>query len=177
MKTIEEINQHSVKKILSGKKIPEFYPGDVVKVGVRITEGKKERIQYFEGVCIAKKNRDINSSFTVRKISFGEGVERTFPLYGPVIDSIKVIRSGKVRRAKLYYLRDRTGKSARIAEKIRKNIGIEVETKMENNKEPIQADGQVTKDTKEELKKKPENKEDLKKEQAIEKKEESSEKK
>jgi large subunit ribosomal protein L19 len=131
MKTIEEINQHNVKKILSEKKIPDFFPGDVVKVGVRITEGKKERIQYFEGVCIAKKSRDINSSFTVRKISFGEGVERTFPLFGTVIDSIKVIRSGKVRRAKLYYLRDRTGKSARIAEKIRKKIGIDVETKSE----------------------------------------------
>ena len=131
MKTIEEINQHNVKKILSEKKIPEFYPGDVVKVGVRITEGKKERIQYFEGVCIAKKNRDLNSSFTVRKISFGEGVERTFPLYGTLIDSIKVIRSGKVRRAKLYYLRDRTGKSARIAEKIRKKIGIDIDVKPE----------------------------------------------
>ena len=131
MKTIEEINQHNVKKILSEKKIPDFYPGDVVKVGVRITEGKKERIQYFEGVCIAKKSRDLNSSFTVRKISFGEGVERTFPLYGTLIDSIKVIRSGKVRRAKLYYLRDRTGKSARIAEKIRKKIGIDIEVKPE----------------------------------------------
>ena len=131
MKTIEEINQHTVKKILSEKKIPEFFPGDVVKVGVRITEGKKERIQYFEGVCIAKKSRDINSSFTVRKISFGEGVERTFPLFGTVIDSIKVIRSGKVRRAKLYYLRDRTGKSARIAEKIRKKIGIDIDVKPE----------------------------------------------
>ena len=131
MKTIEEINQFNVKKILSEKKIPNFYPGDVVKVGVRITEGKKERIQYFEGVCIAKKNRDLNSSFTVRKISFGEGVERTFPLFGTVIDSIKVIRSGKVRRAKLYYLRDRTGKSARIAEKIRKKIGIDIDVKPE----------------------------------------------
>ena len=131
MKTIEEINQNNVKKILSEKKIPDFFPGDVIKVGVRITEGKKERIQYFEGVCIAKKSRDINSSFTVRKISFGEGVERTFPLYGTVIDSIKVIRSGKVRRAKLYYLRDRTGKSARITEKIRKKIGIDVEVKPE----------------------------------------------
>ena len=141
MKTIEEINQNNVKKILSEKKIPEFFPGDVVKVGVRITEGKKERIQYFEGVCIAKKNRDLNSSFTVRKISFGEGVERTFPLFGTVIDSIKVIRSGKVRRAKLYYLRDRTGKSARIAEKIRKKIGIDVgvkpETVIEKNLAPI----------------------------------------
>ena len=131
MKTIEEINQRNVKKILSEKKIPDFFTGDVVKVGVRITEGKKERIQYFEGICIAKKNRDINSSFTVRKISFGEGVERTFPLYGTVIDSIKVIRSGKVRRAKLYYLRDRTGKSARIAEKIRKKIGIDIDIKPE----------------------------------------------
>ena len=131
MKTIEEINQHNVKKILSEKKIPEFYPGDVVKVGVRITEGKKERIQYFEVVCIAKKSRDLNSSFTVRKISFGEGVERTFPLFGTLIDSIKVIRSGKVRRAKLYYLRDRTGKSARIAEKIRKKIGIDIDVKPE----------------------------------------------
>jgi large subunit ribosomal protein L19 len=131
MKTIEEINQHNVKKILSEKKIPNFFPGDVVKVGVRITEGKKDRIQYFEGVCIAKKSRDLNSSFTVRKISFGEGVERTFPLYGTLIDSIKVIRSGKVRRAKLYYLRERTGKSARIAEKIRKKIGINIDEKPE----------------------------------------------
>ena len=146
MKTIEEINQFNVKKILSEKKIPDFFPGDVVKVGVRITEGKKERIQYFEGVCIAKKNRDINSSFTVRKISFGEGVERTFALYSPIVDSIQVIRSGKVRRAKLYYLRDRKGKSARIAEKIKKKIGIDVssniqETKKENletkTKEPL----------------------------------------
>ncbi len=131
MKTIEEINQFNIKKILSEKKIPEFFPGDVIKVGVRITEGKKDRIQYFEGVCIARKNRDLNSSFTVRKISFGEGVERTFPLYGTVIDTITVIRHGKVRRAKLYYLRDRTGKSARIAEKIRKKIGIEVDVKPE----------------------------------------------
>jgi len=136
MKTIEEINQSNVKKILAEKKIPEFFPGDVIKVGVRITEGKRDRIQYFEGVCIAKKNRDINSSFTVRKISFGEGVERTFALFSSIIDSIKVIRSGKVRRAKLYYLRDRTGKSARITEKIKKKIGIDlVETKSEVTKE------------------------------------------
>ena len=98
---------------------------------MRITEGKRDRIQYFEGVCIAKKNRDLNSSFTVRKISFGEGVERTFALYSTIIDSIKVTRSGKVRRAKLYYLRDRTGKSARIAEKIKKKIGIDVDIKTE----------------------------------------------
>ena len=132
MKTIEEINQANVKKIASEKKLPDFFPGDIVKVGVRIAEGKRDRIQYFEGVCIAKKNRDLNSSFTVRKISFGEGVERTFALYSPIVDSIKVIRSGKVRRAKLYFLRDRTGKSARIAEKIKKKIGIEVEIKSEN---------------------------------------------
>ena len=131
MKNIEEINKISVKKILTSKKIPDFFPGDTVKIGIRIIEGKRERIQYFEGVCIAKKNRDINSSFTVRKISFGEGVERTFALYSPIIGSIKVMRSGKVRRAKLYYLRDRTGKSARIAEKIRKKIGIEVDVKPE----------------------------------------------
>ena len=136
MKNIEDINKESVKKILASKKYPEFFPGDIVKVGVRITEGKRERIQYFEGVCIAKKNRDLNSSFTVRKISFGEGVERTFALFSSIIDSIKVIRSGKVRRAKLYYLRDRTGKSARIAEKIKKKIGIDlVETKSEVTKE------------------------------------------
>ena len=131
MKTIEEINQANVKKIAAEKKLPDFSTGDIVKVGVRITEGKRDRIQYFEGVCIAKKNRDINSSFTVRKISFGEGVERTFALYSSIVDSIKVIRSGKVRKAKLYYLRDRTGKSARIAEKIKKKIGIEVDIKPE----------------------------------------------
>ena len=131
MKNIEEINQLNVKKIAAEKKLPEFFPGDIVKIGVRITEGKRDRIQYFEGVCIAKKNRSIHSSFTVRKISFGEGVERTFALYSPIVNSIKVIRSGKVRRAKLYYLRDRTGKSARITEKIKKKIGIDLDVKTE----------------------------------------------
>ena len=172
MKTIEEINQHKVKKILSEKKIPDFFTGDVVKVGVRITEGKKERIQYFEGVCIAKKSRDLNSSFTVRKISFGEGVERTFPLYGTVIDTIKVIRSGKVRRAKLYYLRDRTGKSARIAEKIRKKIGIDLdvkpETVTEKNLATITSDNEVKKEKapKAEAKKEETPKTEVKKEEA-----------
>jgi large subunit ribosomal protein L19 len=171
MKTIEEINQYNVKKILSEKKIPEFFPGDVVKVGVRITEGKKERIQYFEGVCIAKKSRDLNSSFTVRKISFGEGVERTFPLFGTVIDSIKVIRSGKVRRAKLYYLRDRTGKSARIAEKIRKKIGIDIdvkpETVTEENLAPVSTEPSDNKEdvTKAEAKKEETPKQEPKKEE------------
>ena len=130
MKNIEEVNKLNLNKIISERKHPDFFPGDIVKVGVRITEGKRDRIQYFEGVCIAKKSRDINSSFTVRKISFGEGVERTFALYSPIVDTIKVVRSGKVRRAKLYYLRDRTGKSARIAEKIKKTIGIDLETKI-----------------------------------------------
>ena len=130
MKNIEDINRESVKRILSKNKIPEFFAGDTIKIGVRISEGKRERIQYFEGVCIAKKNRDINSSFTVRKISFGEGVERTFALYSPIIGSIKIVRSGKVKRAKLYYLRSRKGKSARIAEKIKKRIGIDVAKKI-----------------------------------------------
>ena len=129
MKNIEDINKAAIQKILASKKITEFNPGDTVKVGVKIVEGKRERIQYFEGVCISKKNRDINSSFTVRKISFGEGVERTFALYSPNVESIKVVRSGKVRRAKLYYLRDRKGKSARIAEKIKKKIGVDVSVK------------------------------------------------
>jgi large subunit ribosomal protein L19 len=152
MKTIEEINRLNVKKILAEKKLPEFFPGDIIKIGVRITEGKRDRIQYFEGVCIAKKSRDINSSFTVRKISFGEGVERTFALYSSIIDSIKVIRSGKVRRAKLYYLRDRTGKSARITEKIKKKIGIELETApetvTEENLAPITTEKKTETETK-----------------------------
>ena len=134
MKNIEDINKAAIQKITANKKITEFSPGDTIKVGVKIVEGKRERIQYFEGVCIAKKNRDLNSSFTVRKISFGEGVERTFALYSPNVDSIKVIRSGKVRRAKLYYLRDRKGKSARIAEKIKKKIGVDVSVKLEESK-------------------------------------------
>jgi large subunit ribosomal protein L19 len=166
MKTIEEINRSNVKKIQAEKKLPQFFPGDIIKVGVRITEGKRDRIQYFEGVCIAKKSRDINSSFTVRKISFGEGVERTFALYSPIVDSIKVIRSGDVRRAKLYYLRDRTGKSARIAEKIRKNIGIEVDVKSETITEENLQQTEVKNDIKE-------NEQEKIKEETSENKEES----
>ena len=172
MKSIEEINQHNVKKILSEKKIPDFYPGDIVKVGVRITEGKKDRIQYFEGVCIARKNRDLNSSFTVRKISFGEGVERTFPLYGTVIDSITVIRHGKVRRAKLYYLRDRTGKSARIAEKIRKKIGIDVDVKPETVTEETLAPVKAEPEKQPEVQAEPKTQPEVQAEQKIEKSEE-----
>ena len=138
MKNIEDINKAAIQKITANKKITEFSPGDTIKVGVKIVEGKRERIQYFEGVCIAKKNRDLNSSFTVRKISFGEGVERTFALYSPNVDTIKVIRSGKVRRAKLYYLRDRKGKSARIAEKIKKKIGVDVSVKPEETKKIVE---------------------------------------
>ena len=146
MKNIEDINKAAIKKIVANKKITDFSPGDTIKVGVKIVEGKRERIQYFEGVCIAKKNRDINSSFTVRKISFGEGVERTFALYSPNVDSIKIIRTGKVRRAKLYYLRDRKGKSARIAEKIKKKIGVDVSVKPEEQKvKPIEPTTQETK--------------------------------
>ncbi len=176
MKTIEEINQFNVKKILAEKKIPEFFPGDIIKVGVRITEGKRDRIQYFEGVCIAKKNRDINSSFTVRKISFGEGVERTFALYSSIVDTIKVIRSGKVRRAKLYYLRDRTGKSARIAEKIKKKIGIDI---VETKPEVLQADFIEDKTEEKDLPKetKVETKVETKKKVKSETKKESSEEK
>ena len=156
MKNIEEINKANIKKILAKKKIPEFFAGDTIKVGVRIAEGKRERIQYFEGVCIAKKNRDINSAFTVRKISFGEGVERTFALYSSIIGSIKVVRSGKTRRAKLYYLRDRKGKSARISEKIKKRIGIDIseatiEEKTLNNDTAVEE--QIKAEPKKELKK------------------------
>ena len=157
MKNIEDINRENVKKILTKKNIPEFFAGDTIKVGVRIVEGKRERIQYFEGVCIAKKNRSINSSFTVRKISFGEGVERTFALYSPIIGSIKVIRSGRVKRAKLYYLRSKKGKSARIAEKIKKKIGIDVSTQLNENEiaqEPVVPENQqITEPKKEEPKK------------------------
>jgi len=152
MKNINEINNASVKKILEKKKIPEFFAGDTIKIGVRIVEGKSERIQYFEGVCISKKNRDINSSFTVRKISFGEGVERTFALYSSIVSSIKVIRSGNVRRAKLYYLRDRKGKSARISEKIKKTIGINISKQVVENEIGKEAELIETK-SKEETKK------------------------
>ena len=160
MKNIEDINRSIIKKISAEKKIPEFFAGDSIKVGVRIYEGKRERIQYFEGVCIAKKNRSINSSFTVRKISFGEGVERTFALYSSVIGSIKVIRSGKVRRAKLYYLRDRKGKSARISEKLTKRIGVDVseqlvEKEVVEKKEENEIEAKVeSQDTKKEVKSK-----------------------
>jgi len=116
MNIIQQLEQEQIAKLTEGKAIPEFSPGDTVKVNVKVIEGNRERVQAYEGVCIARKNDGLNSHFVVRKISYGEGVERIFPLYSPNIASIEVIRRGDVRRAKLYYLRDRRGKSARIAE-------------------------------------------------------------
>jgi len=117
MNIIEQIDQEQVAKLTAGKTIPDFAPGDTVRVNVRVVEGNRERVQAFEGVCIGRKNDGLHSSFTIRKISYGEGVERVFPLYSPRLDSIELVRRGQVRRAKLYYLRGRTGKSARIVEK------------------------------------------------------------
>ena len=117
MNAIQQLEQEQITQLTERRPIPEFGPGDTVRVSVKVVEGTRERVQAFEGVCIARKNRGINSAFTVRKISYGEGVERIFPLYSPSIDSIEVVRRGRVRRAKLYYLRGRTGKAARIAER------------------------------------------------------------
>ncbi|MBW4329464.1 50S ribosomal protein L19 [Stakelama sp. CBK3Z-3] len=117
MNLIETIEAEQIAKFSESKSIPEFRPGDTLRIGVNIVEGDRSRVQNFEGVCIARTNRGMGSSFTVRKISFGEGVERVFPLYSPSIDSVTVVRKGVVRRAKLYYLRGRTGKAARIAER------------------------------------------------------------
>jgi large subunit ribosomal protein L19 len=117
MNIIQQLEQEQVEKLLVQRDVPQFAPGDTIKVNVKVVEGTRERVQAFEGVCIARKNRGLQSSFTVRKLSYGEGVERVFPLYSPRIASIEVVRRGDVRRAKLYYLRGRTGKRARIAEK------------------------------------------------------------
>ena len=118
MNIIEQLEAKQAAKLLAGKTIPPFQPGDTVIVNVKVTEGERTRVQAYEGVCIARNGGGINESFTVRKISYGEGVERVFPVFSPNIESIKLVRRGKVRRAKLYYLRDRRGKSARIAEKM-----------------------------------------------------------
>jgi len=117
MNTIKDIENEQLAKLTKDSPVPDFGPGDTLRVNVKVIEGTRERVQAFEGVCIARKNAGLNSSFTVRKLSYGEGVERVFPLYSTAIDSIDVVRRGDVRRAKLYYLRGRTGKSARIAEK------------------------------------------------------------
>ncbi len=122
MNLIQQLEAEAVEALTQGKEIPAFRAGDTLRVGVRVVEGTRTRTQNFEGVCIARSNRGINSNFTVRKMSFGEGVERVFPLYSPNIESVTVVRRGIVRRAKLYYLRGRTGKRARIAER-RENVG------------------------------------------------------
>ena len=117
MNLIQTLEREAIDALTAEKPVPEFRPGDTLRVGVKVVEGDRSRVQNFEGVCIARANKGLGSSFTVRKISFGEGVERVFPLYSPIIDHIEVVRRGAVRRAKLYYLRGRTGKSARIAER------------------------------------------------------------
>ena len=117
MNVIQQLEQEQVEALRAKRAVPDFEPGDTLQVNVRVTEGDRTRVQAYEGVCIARAGGGLNESFTVRKISYGEGVERVFPLYSPMIDSIKVLRRGKVRRAKLYYLRERRGKSARIAER------------------------------------------------------------
>ena len=117
MNLIQTLEAETIAALSEGKNIPEFRPGDTLRVGVKVVEGERSRVQMYEGVCIARSNKGVNSNFTVRKISFGEGVERVFPLYSPIVDSIEVVRRGAVRRAKLYYLRGRRGKSARIAER------------------------------------------------------------
>ena len=117
MNLIETLEREAIDALTKDKPVPEFRPGDTLRVGVKVVEGERSRVQNFEGVCIARSNKGINSNFTVRKMSFGEGVERVFPLYSPNVDSIDVVRRGAVRRAKLYYLRGRTGKAARIAER------------------------------------------------------------
>jgi large subunit ribosomal protein L19 len=119
MNLLQQLEQEQVDKLVAERAVPDFRPGDTIKVSVKVVEGDRERIQAFEGLCIARKNAGINSNFTLRKISYGEGVERVFPLYSPRLTAIEVVRQGAVRRAKLYYLRDRRGKSARIAEKAR----------------------------------------------------------
>ena len=125
MNLLKEIENEQVAKLTAGKEIPDFQPGDTVIVNVKIVEGERSRVQAYEGVCIGRAGSGLNENFTVRKISYGEGVERVFPLYSPMIDSIKVVRRGKVRRAKLYYLRGRRGKSARISE--RQDHGMQAE--------------------------------------------------
>src|SRR5256885_14315506 len=129
MNLIQQLEDEQVKKLSAGKDIPDFGPGDTVIVNVKVVEGERTRVQAYEGVCIGRSGAGINQSFTVRKISYGEGVERVFPLYSPMLDSIKVLRRGKVRRAKLYYLRGLRGKKARITEKQESGAGEVAQTK------------------------------------------------
>ena len=152
MNIIEKIEKEQLEKLSSGKQMPDFNPGDTIRVDVKVVEGTRERIQAFEGVCIARAGRGINKSFTVRKISYGEGVERVFPLYSPKISSITLVRKGKVRRAKLYYLRDRRGKAARIVEKIE----VKKKTNEKNNVSSASKDKVAEISSKKEVEKKPE---------------------
>ncbi len=124
MNLMQTLEQEEMKRLLASRPVPDFRPGDTLRVSLKVVEGERERIQAFEGVCIARKNAGINSNFTLRKISYGEGVERIFPLYSPRITAIEVVRAGKVRRAKLYYLRGLTGKAARIAERGRGAVDV-----------------------------------------------------
>jgi large subunit ribosomal protein L19 len=139
MNLIQTLEREAIEALTAEKKVPEFRPGDTLRVGVKVIEGDRTRVQAFEGVCIARSNKGVGSSFTVRKISFGEGVERVFPLYSPIIEKIEVVRRGDVRRAKLYYLRGRTGKAARIAERrdVRRDVtggqGAETEATRADN--------------------------------------------
>jgi large subunit ribosomal protein L19 len=134
MNLLQTLEDEQLKKLVAQRGVPRFDPGDTVRVSVKVVEGERERIQAFEGVCIARKNAGINSNFTLRKISYGEGVERIFPLYSPRITAIEVVRRGAVRRAKLYYLRGRTGKAARIAERSRDSLRREAEAAAEAEK-------------------------------------------
>jgi large subunit ribosomal protein L19 len=127
MNLLQQLEQEQVEKLVANRPVPKFQPGDTVRVGVKVVEGERERIQVFEGVCIGRKNAGVNSNFTLRKISYGEGVERIFPLYSPRITTIEVVRRGVVRRAKLYYLRGLTGKAARITERARERVRPETE--------------------------------------------------
>jgi large subunit ribosomal protein L19 len=127
MNLLQQLEQEQVEKLAANRPVPKFQPGDTVRVGVKVIEGERERIQVFEGVCIGRKNAGVNSNFTLRKISYGEGVERIFPLYSPRITTIEVVRRGVVRRAKLYYLRGLTGKAARITERARERVRPETE--------------------------------------------------
>ena len=152
MNIIEKIEKEQLEKLSSGKQIPDFNPGDTIKVDVKVGEGTRERIQAFEGVCIARGGKGINESFTVRKISYGEGVERVFPLFSPKISAITLVRKGKVRRAKLYYLRDRRGKAARIVEKIE----VKKKTNEKKDVESLSKDKVVETSSKNEVENKPE---------------------
>ena len=156
MNIIEKIEKEQLEKLSSGKNTPDFNPGDTIKVDVKVVEGTRERIQAFEGVCIARGGKGINESFTVRKISYGEGVERVFPLFSPKISAITLVRKGKVRRAKLYYLRDRRGKAARIVEKIE----VKKKNNEKNNVSPSTKEKVAETVSKKEVENKPEDKKD-----------------